>query len=90
MVDDGAGGALPEPQQVAYHPVTGVPEEFHEYLHKDSEEYKKLKAFKGSEADVSDTADKVASTSLEVRMCCERVTFREALSLRRLPTTRTS
>lgn len=66
MVDDGSGGAVPEPKQVVYHPITGVPEEFHEYLHKDSEEYKKLKAFKGSEADVSDAADKVAAATLEV------------------------
>lgn len=67
MVEDGASGSLPEPKQVVYHPITGVPEEFHEYLHKDSEEYKKLKALKGSEADVSDAADKVAAASLEVR-----------------------
>lgn len=66
MVDDGGSGSMPEPKQVVYHPITGVPEEFHEYLHKDSEEYKKLKAFKETEGDVSDTADKVAATSLEV------------------------
>lgn len=73
MADDGAGGAVPEPLQVVYHPITGVPEEFHDYLHKDSEEYKKLKALSGSEADVSDTADKVAAASLEV---CMRHEFR--------------
>lgn len=57
----------PEPKEVEYHPVTGVPEEFHDYLHKDSEEYKKLKAFKEAGGDV---ADKVAKTSLEVRLWC--------------------
>lgn len=58
----------PEPRQVEYHPVTGVPEEFHDYLHKDSEEFKKLKAFKESGASLADTvAEKVAKASLEVR-----------------------
>ena len=56
----------PEPKEVEYHPVTGVPEEFHEYLHKDSEEFKKLKAWKESEA--SEITEKVAKTSIEVRI----------------------
>lgn len=65
MADDAP--TAPEPKEVAYHPVTGVPEEFHDYLHKDSEEFKKLKAFKESGA--SEVADKVAKASLEVRYC---------------------
>lgn len=64
MTDDGP--TAPEPKEVEYHPVTGVPEEFHDYLHKDSEEFKKLKAFKESGA--SEVAEKVAKTSLEVRV----------------------
>jgi hypothetical protein len=62
MTDDGP--TLPEPKEVEYHPVTGVPEEFHDYLHKDSEEFKKLKAFKESGA--SEGADKGTKTSPEV------------------------
>eukprot|EP00798_Chlamydomonas_sp_ICE-L_P014733 gene14733-20778_t len=41
----------PPPKAVAYDPTTGVPAEFNEFLPKDSEEYKKWKAFQdGPEA----------------------------------------
>ena len=53
---------LPEPKQVVYHPVTGVPEEFHEYLHKDSDEYKRLK--QSREASTCDVSEKAADLSL--------------------------
>lgn len=39
----GASDKLPDPVHVEYHPVTGVPEEFHDYLHKDCDEFKALK-----------------------------------------------
>lgn len=65
MAEDAGTASLPEPKQVEYHPVTGVPEEFHDYLHKDSDEYKRLKAY--IESGAADAADKVAGVSLEVR-----------------------
>ena len=36
-------------QAVEYHHVTGVPEEYHDYLPKDTEAYKRLKSHKVSE-----------------------------------------
>jgi hypothetical protein len=65
MADEAGVISAPEPKQVEYHPVTGVPEEFHDYLHKDSDEYKRLKVF--IESGAAETADKVAGVSLEVR-----------------------
>lgn len=53
---------LPEPKAVVYHPVTGVPEEFHDFLHKDTDEYKRLK--QSREASTSEVGDKVASLSM--------------------------
>jgi hypothetical protein len=61
------GSDLPAPKQVTYHPVTGVPEEFHEYLHKDSDEYKLLKqsmASGGGTASTSEATEKMAATTL--------------------------
>jgi hypothetical protein len=65
MSEDNADGP-PKPRVVAYHPVTGVPEEFHEYLHKDCDEYKRLKAASTAEA-AGDVAEGVAGISLEAR-----------------------
>ena len=61
-----SGDGLPEPKQVVYHPVTGVPEEFHDYLHKDCDEYKRLKQSleSGEAASTSEATDKLAAASL--------------------------
>lgn len=60
------GDGLPEPKQVIYHPVTGVPEEFHEYLHKDCDEYKRLKQSTeaAGAASTSEATEKLAATTL--------------------------
>jgi hypothetical protein len=53
---------LPEPKIVQYHPVTGVPEEFHAFLHKDCDEYKRLK--QSTEASTAEATEKMAAASL--------------------------
>lgn len=63
----GKGSDLPAPKQVVYHPVTGVPEEFHEYLHKDSDEFKLLKQSMASgngTATTEEATEKMAAASV--------------------------
>ena len=69
--------SCPEPKVVVYHPVTGVPEEYHDFLHKDSDEYKRLKeSLEASttgapEADSATSA--VAGLTLNVRLPCSAI-----------------
>lgn len=55
-----------EARAVTYHPVSGVPEEFHDFLHKDCDEYKRLKAAAASGAPADAAADQLSAASLEV------------------------
>jgi density-regulated protein DRP1 len=50
------------PLVVAYHPITGIPEEYNDYLPKDCDEYKKLKA---STSAPESAADGVEALSLK-------------------------
>jgi len=52
MSDSEAGsdvGETPQLQEVEYHAVTGIPEEYNSFLPKDTDEYKRLKSHKVSE-----------------------------------------
>lgn len=73
MPETDASLPCPAPLVVAYHAVTGVPEEFHEHLHKDSDEYKRLRDSADastSAAPANAVAGDVAALSLEVRPGC--------------------
>lgn len=62
MGDSEAAAGPPAPRQVVYHPVSGVPEEFHDYLNKESEAYKRLKLSRATST--SEVTDGVAELSV--------------------------
>jgi hypothetical protein len=62
MGDSEIAEGPPAPRQVAYHPVTGVPEELHDYLNKESEAYKRLKQSRATST--SEVTDGVAEMSV--------------------------
>jgi hypothetical protein len=69
--DEGAS-TLPQPKAVVYHPVTGVPEEFHDFLHKDSDEYKLLQAAKDTAAATGGDDTATAAPVVRTRMAVMR------------------